>query len=103
MVEIKKNFVKNSVKKNTEKRQKKNFIKKQNTKFANEQTAKFYYPEDPFFGKDFVEYKLPKEAILDILNNRNKADEKIDPQKYLCDYINEECGLLGYCIRVIEG
>lgn len=103
MAENKKTFVKNSVKKNFDKKnQKKSFIKK-NTNFAKKETAKYWYPDDPYLGKEFIEYKMPKAAMLDLLNNRNKVEEKIDPQKYLCDYVNNECGLLGYCVRVIEG
>lgn len=103
MEKTNKTFVKNSVKKNFDKKnQKKNYIKK-NTNFAKKETAKFWYPDDPYLGKDFVEYKMPKAMIIDLLNSRTKAEEKIDPQKYLCDYINYEYGLLGYCVRVIEG
>lgn len=104
MAEInKKNFVKNNIKKNTDKKQKRNFIKKQNIKFADEKTAKFYYPKDSYIGKQYIEYKMPKEIIIDLLNNRNKDEEKVDPELYLCNYVNEQLKLLGYCIRVIEG
>ncbi len=103
MAENKKTFTKNSVKKHFDKKdQKKNFIKK-STNFAKKETAKFYYPSKPYLGKGYIEYKMPKASILDLLNNRNKAEEKIDPQQYLCDYVNNELGLLGYCVRVIEG
>lgn len=100
MVENKKNFTKNKKSFN-----KKNFNakKKPNTHFANEQTARYFYPKDPYVGKEYVEYCMPKASIIDLLNNRTKLEQKINPQKYLCDYVNNECGLMGYCVRVIEG
>ena len=103
MAENKKTFVKNSVRKNFDKKnQKKSFIKN-NTNFAKKETAKYWYPDDPYLGKRFIEYKMPKEIILDLLNNRNDLDKNVDFQKFLCDYVNNEYGLNGYCIRVIEG
>lgn len=102
-MENKKTFVKNSVKKNFDKKnQRKSFIKK-NTNFAKKKTAKYWYPDDPYLGKRFIEYKMPKEIVLDLLNNRNDLDKNVDFQKFLCDYVNNEYGLNGYCIRVIEG
>lgn len=100
MMENKKNFTKNKKSFN-----KKNFNakKKLNTHFANEQTARYFYPKDPYVGKEYVEYRMPKASIIDLLNNRNKLEQKINPQKYLCDYVNSEYGLMGYCVRVIEG
>ena len=28
-------------------------------------------------------------------------EKGIDPQKWLCDYINEQMGLIGYCVKVV--
>lgn len=99
-MENKKNFTKNKKSFN-----KKNFNtkKKPNTHFASEQTARYFYPKDSYVGKEYVEYRMPKASIIDLLNNRNKLEQKINPQKYLCDYVNNEYGLMGYCVRVIEG
>ena len=97
-MENKKNYTKNNNKKNFN-----NNKKKVNTHFASEQTARYFYPKDSYAGKEYVEYRMPKASIIDLLNNRNKLEQKINPQKYLCDYVNNECGLMGYCVRVIEG
>ena len=97
-MENKKNYTKNNNKKNFN-----NNKKKPNTHVANEQTVRYLYPKDPYVGKEYVEYRMPKASIIDLLNNRNKLEQKINPQKYLCDYVNNEYGLMGYCVRVIEG
>ena len=48
-----------------------------------------------FCGK-LIEYNMPKEMAEDILNEKAKGT----PQERLCDYVNTQCGLLGYCIKV---
>ena len=104
MMENRNNFIKNSVKKNLEKKnqkRKKSFVK--SLDFVKVENAKYWYPDNPYLGKRFIEYKMPKEIILDLLNNRNDLDKNVDFQKFLCDYVNNEYGLNGYCIRVIEG
>ena len=101
MMENKKNYTKNNNKKNFN--NKKKVYKKPNTHFANEQTARYFYPTASYAGKKQVEYRMPKATIIDLLINRSKLEQKINPQKYLCDYVNNECGLMGYCVRVIEG
>lgn len=100
-MENKKNYTKNNNKKNFN--NKKKVYKKPNTHFASEQTARYFYPKDSYIGKEYVEYRMPKASIIDLLNNRTKLEQKINPQKYLCDYVNNEYGLMGYCVRVIEG
>jgi hypothetical protein len=45
-------------------------------------------------------------AILEYKMSRTLAEEIIksnrsNPQKALCDYVNSDCGLKGYCVRVI--
>lgn len=48
--------------------------------------------------KGIVEYKMSKETAEIIL----KADKtKKAPQEVLCDYVNTQYGLLGYCVRVL--
>ena len=48
--------------------------------------------------KGIVEYKMSKETADIIL----KADRtKKAPQEVLCDYVNTQDGLLGYCVRVL--
>lgn len=47
------------------------------------------------------EYKMGKECAQNILKNRKGADAKKNPQQYLCEYVTEQYGLLGTCIRVL--
>ena len=47
----------------------------------------------------YFKYKMSKTMALEILNkNKNK---KLDKQKVLCDYINEQNIFKGTCIEVI--
>lgn len=52
--------------------------------------------------KDFyrsIEYKMPESVAKMLLKTRK--DKKKNPQQWLCDYVNSECGILGNCTRVI--
>ena len=44
------------------------------------------------------EYKMSRECANDILK---ECPSHTKPQQYLCDYVNEQYGLLGYCCKVI--
>lgn len=80
-------------------KERKNF-KKNNKKVSNE--IKYCYPrntEDLGNKKGFIEYKMPVAMIKDLLYNDKKA--KSDPQRFLCDYVNDQYNLMGYCVRVI--
>lgn len=46
----------------------------------------------------YVEYKMDKALANQLIRQDNK---KRRPQEVLCDYVNTEYGLLGYCVRVI--
>jgi hypothetical protein len=46
------------------------------------------------------EYRMAADEIKWLLINRKGADKNKDAQEYLCDYVNEQCGILGSCIRV---
>lgn len=48
----------------------------------------------------FYEYSMSKEAVKDILRDRIGADAKKHPQTYLCEYVTEQYGLKGTCIKV---
>ena len=37
----------------------------------------------------------------DILLLQKRETKKVDPQKWLCDYVNETFRLIGYCVKVI--
>lgn len=85
--------------------EKKNFKKRNNKgygrKSTSEQTAKYVIPTGISMG-GYVEYKMSGEFIDDLLKNRKGMDAKKDAQEFLCDYVNEQCGLLGACVRVIS-
>lgn len=54
--------------------------------------------------KDFyrkIEYKMPTDMAINLLMERKGADAKKDNQQFLCDYVNEQLGLLGNCTRVL--
>ena len=45
-----------------------------------------------------IEYKMPLAMAEDIL----KTDKtKRAPQEVLCDYVNTQCGLMGFCVKVL--
>lgn len=48
----------------------------------------------------YIEYLMPVEMAQNILDERSGADAKKDPQKYLCEFVNEQYNLLGYCVQV---
>ena len=54
--------------------------------------------ENPKYG--YCEYVMSPECATDILATRNKSEQKGDPQQYLCNYVNEQYGLMGYCTVV---
>lgn len=43
-----------------------------------------------------VEYKMSRLMAEEILRGK-----KANPQEVLCAYVNENCGLKGYCVRVL--
>jgi hypothetical protein len=51
-----------------------------------------------YYGE--IEYRMSAEMAREILKARKGEDSKMHPQKYLCQYVNEECGLKGYCTLV---
>ena len=51
----------------------------------------------PDFAGEVIEYKMSAALAETIL----KADKtKRTPQEVLCDYVNTQCGLKGFCVRV---
>ena len=45
-----------------------------------------------------VEYKMSKTMADEIIK---ASKSKRRPQEILCDYVNTQCGLQGYCIKVL--
>lgn len=52
----------------------------------------------PAFHSGLIEYKMPKAMAEDILKDDKS---KGSAQEILCDYVNTQCGLLGYCVKVL--
>lgn len=48
-----------------------------------------------------IQYKMPADFAKDLLKGRKGAEAKIDAQIYLCQYVDEQYGLLGHCTKVI--
>ena len=53
-------------------------------------------PHDNFKG--LIEYKMSKEMAENILRD---AKGKGNPQEILCDFVNTQYGLMGYCVKVL--
>lgn len=51
--------------------------------------------------RGLIEYQMGREMADDILALRKGKEKGIDPQKWLCDYINEQEHLIGYCVKVV--
>ena len=50
-----------------------------------------------------IEYKMGKVMADEILKDAKGKNGKLPKpaQEILCDYVNRECGLKGYCVRVL--
>ncbi len=49
----------------------------------------------------FFEYTMPQRMAAELLKARKGDDKQMEPQDYLVKYVNEDCGLLYPCTRVI--
>lgn len=49
---------------------------------------------------DNFEYKMSKEMANAYLKDRKGEERKKHPQKYLCEIVNNEFGMMGTCTRV---
>ena len=45
-----------------------------------------------------IEYKMSKNMADEIIK---AAKSKKTPQEILCNYVNEQCGLKGFCVKVL--
>jgi hypothetical protein len=48
----------------------------------------------------FYEYTMSKECAADTLRDRRGEDAKKHPAQYLCEFVTEQYGLKGTCVRV---
>lgn len=70
-----------------------------NKKEINKIMAKKMYGLDiPDICNGYIEYKMSKTMADNILQG---TKGKGNPQKILCDYVNTQLGIRGYCVRVI--
>ena len=51
--------------------------------------------------RGIIEYQMCHDVADSILALRKGKEKGIDPQKWLCDYINDQEGLIGYCVKVV--
>ena len=49
----------------------------------------------------YYEYKMPRLMAETLLKERKGEGKKMDTQKYLCDVVNSEFGIKGYCTKVL--
>ena len=47
------------------------------------------------------EYKMSNTMIKMLLKQRKDKDKKGSNQEYLCKYVNDTCGIIGTCVKVI--
>ena len=50
-------------------------------------------------GKLF-EYEMSEEYAQLILARRKREKSKLEPQPYLCKWVNDHCGMMGTCVYV---
>ena len=48
-----------------------------------------------------VEYSMPEAMAANLMSTRKGSDKKLDKQAFLVKYVNEECGLLYHCTKVV--
>ena len=64
------------------------------------ETPQIEFPAYTGRAGGYIEYLMPTAMAQTLLDERTGADAKKDPQKYLCDFVNEQYNLLGYCVQV---
>lgn len=48
-----------------------------------------------------IEYKMPEALARELLKMRKGKDAKMNPNDYLCQYVNESLNLRGFCTNVL--
>ena len=56
--------------------------------------------DDPTI-KEELQYSMPKAMADALIRAEKSGGKKVDPQKFLCDYVNKEFGLKGNVTQVI--
>lgn len=86
-------------KKNTNKKSRNNNDNR-NKKVSDYGSKKDVKLEAPEKYIEKVEYKM-SQALADEIVGKTKGTK--NPQETLCEYVNSQCGLKGYCVKVIVG
>lgn len=55
-------------------------------------------PDQAWWGE--YRYEMPRSLAQGLLSTAKK-EEKVDPQKFLCDFVNRECLIKGHCSEVL--
>lgn len=53
----------------------------------------------PYYGE--IEYEMPKAFAKELLKTRKGNENNKSQQDFLCEVVNMEFGIKGYCTRVI--
>ena len=61
--------------------------------YGSKKESKIAVPE--MCGRTF-EYQIGRTLAEELL----KGNKSRDPQEILCEYVNTQCGLMGYCVKV---
>ena len=89
------NFVKNN---NGKKNNNKRPNSRPNNKVKDYGSKKAGIVAPPEMCGGLIEYKMPAAMAEDILKNDKTRKA---PQEVLCEYVNTQFGLLGYCVKVL--
>ena len=57
--------------------------------------------QEKFIKPGEIDYQMPKKMADEILKSSGKQKGQFDTQAYLIEYVNNECGLLRNCVKVI--
>lgn len=52
-------------------------------------------------GVGSVEYNVSKKFADELLKTRKGSERNMPPQEFLVKYVNEQCGLLYNCVKVV--
>ena len=47
-----------------------------------------------------VKYKMSEQMARELLRERKGADAKMNPNEYLCKFVNEQFSIKGVCVEV---
>lgn len=80
------------------KNNKKNFNRNKNNNHKDYGSKKESRITAPAVCAGTIEYKMGRQMAESIIK---ESKSKRAPQEILCNYVNTQCGLKGYCVKVI--